>query len=411
MKVLMLFHSALYPPVSGLIKRNFHLFLEAANRHDVSVIMQGDQDEELFRSRCGHLCREVVCIRANQSALRGRVLALYYLLTGRSEARRLYTRQMQHAIDAMLAREQFDVVHLSTPFMRYYRIPEGTTVVCDTHNVEYDNIYRAYREAHSVLRRLYFYLVYRAIRRDELRNLGQSDTIMTTSERDASLFRRDLAEKQFVVVPNGVDDENFAPQAVELIPNSIVFTGLMEYYPNEQGMVYFMESVFPLILKQVPDARIAIVGARPSARVKQWASTQVEVTGYVDDVRPYLARAQVVIIPLWIGGGTRLKALEAVAMKKSIVSTSVGCEGIGFTNGKDIMIADTPEAFATAVIRLFRDAGLRESLAEEAYTNLLPAYRWSAVGGKLDEAYRLAKFTRGVKQDDDELCLDEERNG
>ena len=390
MKVLMLFHSALYPPVSGVIKRNLHMFQEAASRHEVSIIVQGEQDEQAFREHFGHLFREMVCIPVKRSVLRARLQTIFYLLTGRSEARRLYLRKTQHVLDDMLARDHYDLVHLSTPFMFYYRFPEGTTIVCDTHNVEYDNIQRMYREAHSLFRRFFFLLIYRAIRRDEIRNLRKSNVIMATSERDASMFRKDLPEKSFVVVPNGVDDKNFSPWCQSTIPDSMVFTGLMEYYPNEQGVLYFMEKVFPLILLQVPSATISIVGAQPSIRVTRWASSKVEVTGYVEDVRPYLARAQVVIIPLWIGGGTRLKALEAVAMKKSIVSTSIGCEGISFTHGKDILIADTPETFAAAVVRLFRDPRLRESLAESAFANLLPSYRWEAIGEKLDEAYQLA---------------------
>ena len=390
MKVLMLFHSGLHPAVSGVMKRNFHLFEEAARRHEVSVLVRGAQDEQAFRNKFGYRCKDVVCVQPKQSVLRDRLQTLLYLLTGRSEARRLYMRRVQQALDRMLENDHFDLVHLSTPFMLYYRIPKGTTIVCDTHNVEYDNVQRMYREARGVFRRFFFFLIYRAIRRDEIRNLRRSDVVMATSERDASLFRRDLGDKRLVVVPNGVDAAKFAPQTGETIPDSLVFTGLMEYYPNEQGVLYFLEKVFPLIVDQVPGARVSIVGAKPSVRVTRCASPSVEVTGFVDDIRPYLARAQVAIVPLWIGGGTRLKALEAVAMKKPIVATSVGCEGINFTDGEDILIADDAVAFAKAVVRLFRDPCLRESLAETAYKNLLPSYRWEAIGGKLDEAYRIA---------------------
>ncbi|MGA9119094.1 MAG: glycosyltransferase, partial [Bacteroidota bacterium] len=380
----------LHPPVSGVIKRNHHLFLQAARRHEVSVITLGDQDEDAFRRCFGRLFKESVRIPARRPGWRAKLRSLLLLVTGRSEARHLHMRRMQKAIDRFLRDQRFDLIHLSTPFLFYYRFPKGTTVVCDTHNVEYDNVQRMYREARGVVRRIFFFLVYHTIRRDEIHNLRKSDVIMATSERDATLFRQQLPEKRFVVVPNGVDVDRFMPDPGGIVPHSVVFTGLMEYYPNEHGVLYFMEKVFPLIQREVPDTRVYIVGAKPSPRVTRWASPQVEVTGYVEDVRPYLARAQVAVIPLWIGGGTRLKALEAVAMKKPIVSTSVGCEGITFTNGADVLIADTPESFAAAVVRLFSDAALRNALAEAAYRDLLPRYRWETVGGRLDEAYRLA---------------------
>jgi polysaccharide biosynthesis protein PslH len=393
MKILMVLHSPVYPPESGVMKRNYHLFCEAARRHDVTVIILGAQDRAVFMKACGHLCRKVVFVHMPKSRWLSRVRSLLYLLTWRSEARTLHVKRLQEAIDEVMKEERFDLVHVSTPFLLYHEFPAGTCLVSDAHNVEYDNIQRAYREARSPIRKLFYFLVYLTLRHDEIANIRKCNVLTPTSGRDAGLFRPHIPSTPIVVVPNGVDTEYFAPQDTPVEPKALVFTGLMEYYPNEHGILYFLEKIFPLVLQRLPETRLYIVGANPSARVTVHASRNVVVTGYVNDVRPYIARAEVALIPLLIGGGTRLKALEAIAMKKPIVTTSVGCEGLDLKDGETALFADTPRAFADAVIRLLNDPSLRTSLAQRAWDEVLSQYRWQSVGEKLNCAYTTARAT------------------
>jgi glycosyltransferase involved in cell wall biosynthesis len=167
----------------------------------------------------------------------------------------------------------------------------------------------------------------------------------------------------------------------------MVFTGLMNYYPNSHGITFFLDRIFPLILESVPDARVYIVGANPSRRLRALASVNVAVVGHVKDVRPYIARGEISIIPLLIGGGTRLKVLEAMAMRKPIVSTTLGCEGLDIVDGQSAVFADTPQEFAAAVVRLFSDRGLRERLAAKAYEKASD-YRWESIGTALEGVYQ-----------------------
>jgi polysaccharide biosynthesis protein PslH len=397
----MLFHSVLYPPTSGSIKRNYHLFVEATKRHEVTLLVYAPpSDEATFREKHGEDCREIVFVPRPKSSWRHK-LNFLLLMAGHDKLLHLRSRDLQGEIER-LAREKFDLVFLSSPFFISNRLPAGVPVACDTHNVEYDNAYRAYREARGLRWKIFFSVLYRALRREEISSIRKADLLMVTSARDRDLFRKDLPDLPMAVVPNGVDTAYFAPQRAEVEPRSIVFTGIMEYYPNDHGAVYFLEKIFPLISKEAPDARLYIVGSNPSERVARFASDRVVVTGFVDDVRPYVARAEVVVIPLLIGGGTRLKALEALAMRKPIVTTSIGIEGIDVVNGKSVFIADTPEAFADAVLRLFRDPALGRDLTDEGARVVESTYRWEVIGDRLEEALRLAASAKsGTKEQSD----------
>jgi glycosyltransferase involved in cell wall biosynthesis len=168
----------------------------------------------------------------------------------------------------------------------------------------------------------------------------------------------------------------------------MVFTGNMSFYPNRHGILYFLDEITPLILSKTPDARLFVVGVYPLKELLRRASKEMTVTGFVEDVRPYVARAEVFIIPLLIDGGIRGKALEAMAMKKPIVSTSIGCGGINLKDKGPAFPADTPGYFAKAVLRLLNDEALRTKLGEKAYATVLEEYNWEAQGEKLERVYQ-----------------------
>jgi glycosyltransferase involved in cell wall biosynthesis len=189
------------------------------------------------------------------------------------------------------------------------------------------------------------------------------------------------------VVPTGVDTAYFAEVGGPARPRHMVFTGSMDWLPNEDGMVYFVRDVLPLIRRHEPTATLSIVGRAPTPAIARLASEEgVEVTGRVDDVRPHMAAGAVYIVPLRIGGGTRLKIFEAMAMGKPVVSTTIGAEGLPVTPGADVVIADTAETFADAVVRLFRDDAERRRIGAAAKRLVAERYDWSAVFGHLEEA-------------------------
>ena len=170
----------------------------------------------------------------------------------------------------------------------------------------------------------------------------------------------------------------------------MLFTGLMSYYPNQHGILRFTERVLPLVRARVPYARLRIVGANPSAAVRALASDHVEVTGRVPDVRPAYARADVSVVPLWIGGGTRVKALEAFAMGVPVVSTPLGCEGLDVRDGRSVLIGRTDEELADAIVALMTRPALRSALVAEGLA-VADEYDWRRVGLALEAAFRRAR--------------------
>lgn len=398
MKVLMIFHIAPYPPNFGPSKRNLPFFLEALKRHDVSVLSFGSpQDEKNFRERFGAQCRHIVFVNNKRPRILNLVLRIWYFLRMKSSVRLImYSKKMQAELDALVQREPFDLIHCCTTILGFHDLPKSSALVGDMHNVEYDNFHRAYKQTKNLFLKLYLYLEYRHLKREEVRATRKFDAVITMTERDRQIITRELLHTRVSIIPHGVDAEFFQRPPVAVEPRSMVFIGLMSYYPNHHGILYFLDEVFPLILAKEPKAKLYIVGAWPARRVRRRASENVIVTGWVDDVKPYMAKGEVFIIPLLIGGGMRGKALEAMAMRRPIVTTTLGCEGINLRHEESALFADTPEAFAQSVLRMFDDAALRERLTAKAYQNVIEGYTWDAHGESLDLLYQSLVPTNGA---------------
>jgi glycosyltransferase involved in cell wall biosynthesis len=228
------------------------------------------------------------------------------------------------------------------------------------------------------------------MQRMELRYLQRSDHVLAVSETDANFFERILDPSNISVIPTGVDVEYFRPTPEKEEANALVFTGSMDWLANEDGILYFMREILPRIRQEIPDATLWVVGRRPSKKLIQAASELrgIEVTGTVEDIRPYIAKASVYIVPLLVGGGTRLKIFEAMAMGRAIVSTSIGAEGLPAVSGKHLLLADQPEEFARQVVELLRDTKRRKELGERARSLVEQNYSWQSVGNLLSDVLR-----------------------
>jgi glycosyltransferase involved in cell wall biosynthesis len=391
MKVLMMFPYAPLPPPNDLggMKRNLPFFHQAAKRHAVTVLAYGSPEEEgMFSGAYAAECAAVRFVDRRRPRILNGVEALWLLLTGRSNYRQLYRGSMQKALDDLASRTRFDVIHTCTQMFGYFRFPDGVPVVTDTHEVEYDLAQRTYRNTKNLFWKFFMYLSYRVGRREEIDNCARFDALIATTERDAEIFRRDVPSQRVVVVQNGVDPSFYESPPVPREPGALVFTGMMSFYPNTHGIQWFMDEVLPRVVERVPGVHLYVVGKDPGREILKRASDRVTVTGFVDDVRPYMARGEVFIIPLHIGGGIRGKALEAMAMKLPIVTTTIGCEGIHLKDGYSSLFADTPGEFAGAVATLLEDAGLREWITGNAFETVRRLYDWDAKGEALDELYR-----------------------
>lgn len=258
-------------------------------------------------------------------------------------------------------------------------------VILFEHNVEAAIWERHTRVAANPLKRRYMAEQWRRMRRFEGEECRRVDHVIAVSAEDCRQLEREYGLAEVSEVPTGVDTEFFRPSAtVERAPHEMVFTGSMDWLPNEDGIIWFCEEILPRIRREIPDATLTIVGRSPSRPVLDLAERHdaVEVTGSVPDVRPYMERASVFVVPLRIGGGTRLKVYEAMGMEIPIVSTTIGAEGLPVRDGHDLLLADDPDAFAATVVRLMRKPASGRELARTAAERVRAEFAWREVAAR-----------------------------
>ena len=257
--------------------------------------------------------------------------------------------------------------------------------VLDEHNIEYDIVRRTAGAEASALRRAYSAIEWRKVRREERHAWSHLDGCTLTSVRDQHMLLADEPTARTAVVPNGVDLDFFrpAPASLPRETQTLLFFGAIDYYPNTDAVLFFLNDVLAQLVARYPHLRVCIVGRKPPESILSQQSLGVEVTGVVDDIRPWLDRADVVIVPLRIGGGTRLKILEAMAMGKAMVSTSLGAEGLDVVPERDLLFADDAAAFAAQIGRLLDDPALGRRIGAAARRVVEARYgwgrRWAAV--------------------------------
>ena len=390
MKILHVMPYCPVPAAFGGALRIYHLLRYLVDRHDVSVISYGtEEDLRRMHERFQGKVRNIHMIPSPWTTRFRRLGQLYALGTSRSFLQLLaYRRTMQQLVDRVAGDGCFDVVQTEFPMMASFTRSVDAVKILDAHNVEYENFRKMWVNARSPIRKFHYYREYRTMYDEEIAACRSHDAVFVTSSCDREIFDSDVPEIPKYVIPNGVDCSYFFPSGRQPERNALVFTGMMAYVPNYDGMIHFLDHSFPLIRRHVPDVKIYIVGNRPPLELRRRASGSVIITGYVDDVRPYIERASVYVVPLRMGSGTRLKVLEAMAMKKPIVTTSIGCEGIDVRHGESVFIEDDPHAFAGRVVEILKDPERARVPVERGYELVRLRYEWSAIGNSVGEAYQ-----------------------
>ena len=375
--------------MSGFRTRVFQMLRHLAARHEVVLLTYARQTERPDIEALRRHGIEAHTVPSEwPTGLRKRQLQAASLGAGASYQLRLHRSDaMQRALDWLVANRSFDIVQLETNLMSWLNTRGAGPVVLDEHNIEYELLARTADEEDSPLRRLFNRLECRKVRREERHAWEQADACIFTSEREAAIVRRRLPNQQIAVVPNGVDIEYFHPTAAPPVSESIVFTGLMSYRPNVDGAVWFVEEVLPRIRAARPAVTFTIAGARPPREVLRLAGAGVRVTGALPDMRPVIAEAAVLVAPLRMGSGTRLKVVEGLSMGKAMVSTSLGCEGIAVQDGEHLRIADSPEQFAAAVLHLFDDPAATMRLGAAGRAMVERCYGWDGIVRRLEKSY------------------------
>jgi sugar transferase (PEP-CTERM/EpsH1 system associated) len=357
------------------------------------------------RSRALEYCDDLVIVPWRRAPLRGvsrALAAVGNLFSSLPFALAPYrSAAMTHAIRMRCggSTDRADVVvcDFLTPALNVPEDP-GCPVVLFQHNVEAMIWERRAKVASNPIVRLYMREQWRRMQRVEREQCLRFDHVVAVSPEDAAVFRDRYGVERVSSVPTGVDTEFFRPSGtVSRVPGSIVFTGSMDWMPNEDGMAYFVEEILPLVTRAVPEATLAIVGRNPTARVRALAEgrSDITVTGTVPDVRPYLEAASVVVVPLRIGGGTRIKIYEAMGMERAVVSTTIGAEGLDVVDGEHILLADDPQSFADAVIALLRAPDRAEQIGQQAASHVRAHFGWAAVAEQFADHCVAAASRRG----------------
>lgn len=405
MKILWLNAGLLLPLDKGGKLRTWHVMRHLAERHHVTYLSFAEPSAIANRDGMHQVCSRLETIARTDTAKgtwRFHVDVAKYLLDPAPYAVAKYRSAAYRArVEQLLATERFDTVvcDFLPPIVN---LPDALPCpsVLFTHNVEAE-IWRRHAEHASkpVSRRL-LAQQWRRMLRFERKALARFDLVLAVSDIDRRTFERlypRTLRGPIHVVPTGVDTSFFTPAEGPPQRTHMVFTGSMDWLPNEDGMVYFCREILPRIREVEPDATLSIIGRSPTPTVRRLAAEHnVEVTGRVDDVRPHVGRGAVYVVPLRIGGGTRLKIFEAMAMGRAVVSTTVGAEGLPVTSGRDVMIADDPVRFAEAVVHLMRDAAARQAIEAAARRLVVERYDWSAVAMDFEEALLRAAAERAA---------------
>jgi sugar transferase (PEP-CTERM/EpsH1 system associated) len=408
MNLLFLTPQLPYPPRQGAAIRNYNFIAQLTRRHTIDLLTFLAPGEQLSADNPLHRqLRRVMTLRQplRTTTQRVRDSALTALP---DMGLRLATGQMHQLVEVWTRESDYDVVQIEgiemAPYLASISRQRGDVrpmAVFDDHNCEY---LLQKRNALTDLRRwrrwpaaAYSLVQWQKLWRYERAVCRQADAVVAVSSADKAALTRLDARLRVAVVSNGIDltkyafsdKENSAPASAGQ-QKTLIFVGKMDYRPNIDAALWFGEQVLPLVTARIPDARFQIVGMNPHPRLDKLRNNPaIEITGAVDDVQPLIHAAAVYVIPLRIGGGTRFKALEAMACGAPVVSTSLGVEGIGVSHGSELLMADTPQSFADAVLTLLEPGNrlLRQALAVNARHFVERRYGWDRIVPRLDEIY------------------------
>jgi sugar transferase (PEP-CTERM/EpsH1 system associated) len=403
MKILWLNANLLLPLDKGGKLRTWHVMRHLAAHHDITYLSFADPSQtDADRDGMRDVCSRLLTVPRTDPA---------------KGTWRFYTDAARHVVDPVpYAVGKYRSAEYRTHVERLLQTERFDTIVCDflvplvnmpdrlpcpgilfTHNVEAEIWRRHAENASNPFSRRLLSQQWSRMLRFEGDALARFDLVLAVSDADRQTFDRlypGRARTPVHVVQTGVDTAYFTPSAASADRAHLVFSGSMDWLPNEDAMLFFCREILPRIRQAEPGATLSIIGRAPTPAVRKLADDHgVEVTGRVEDVRPHVARGMVYIVPIRIGGGTRLKIFEAMSMAKAVVSTTIGAEGLPVTDGQDVVIADDPVSFANAVVRLIREDDARRDIEQAARHLMVSRYDWSAVAQDFEDALARASDT------------------
>ena len=395
MRILWLKTELLHPVDKGGKIRTYNMLKELKRDHFIVYMSLDDGSaDSAAREQAYEYCHDLVCVpyQQREKFSSGFYAELLLNLASRFPyaIKKYESASMRSEISERVNRSDFFDVVICDFLAPAINVPRDLS--CPTilfqHNVEAMIWKRHFEVQKNQLKKIYLRQQWRKMERFEREMCRRFDTVIAVSKDDCEQMRKEYGVDNVFEVPTGVDTDFFTPSGKETVdPRNVVFTGSMDWLPNEDAIRYYTDQILPLIRRSLPDVTLTVVGRNPYPGLLELSQKDrsIIVTGRVDDVRPYMERAAAYVVPLRIGGGTRLKIYEGMAMKKAIVSTSVGAEGLPVTDGKEIFIADTPEDFAAAVVNLLTSPSFAKEVGQQARRTVVEKFGWSGVAKSFAE--------------------------
>jgi polysaccharide biosynthesis protein PslH len=412
MRVLWASHIIPYPPKSGLHLRCYHLLRGVAAMHEVDLIAfvqepwlkifypSREAGLEDCRRELARFCRSVRFLPIDslerpggkwRTALEGMVCPSSYTI------RRLQSGAARRAFadvarDATYALAHFDTLGLA-PFRSLFA---GVPATLGHHNIESHMLLRRAAGERNAFKRLYFLQEGTRVRRYEARVARSFAAHITCSDLDCERLRAVNSRANAIAIPNGVDVDYFSPSGSESATPSLIFVGSLNWYPNVDAVLFLLREIWPAVKRAVPHLRLDIVGSAPPPAIRDLAAGLQDVTvhGFVDDVRPLMEAATLYVCPIRDGGGTKLKLLDAFAMRKCVIAHPIACEGIDVVPGQHVHLADSAASFAHSVQRLLQQPGEREAMGRAARQLVVERYAFSQIGRRLCDVLELVAVER-----------------
>jgi polysaccharide biosynthesis protein PslH len=385
MKILFLAHRIPYPPDKGDKTRAFHIIKRLSEKHAIYLVsLYDDKNDSRYIPGIGKYCEESHIFYLNPFT--AKIRGLSYLLENRpASLGYFYLKKVKDKVRELLSAEKFDAIFVYSSSMgQYVDGVKGIKKIIDF--VDCDS---AKWKQYGRFKRFPSGLLYSRegalLRKWEMHAAREFDRSIVSTQPEKQEFSVFMAAQDFTVMPNGVDTEHFTPGETSQ-PEKLVFTGDMGYFANIDGVIYFCREILPLIRRSVPGVEFYIAGRNPSKEVIQLGETEgVFVTGFVEDIRVHLKSASAAVVPLRIAQGVQNKILEAMASGLPVISTSKALSGLDARDGREILVADTPDTFASTVVRLLEDSALRKEIGTAARRHVQDHHSWQNNLSVLDD--------------------------
>lgn len=394
MNVLIVDEELPYPLDTGKRLRTYNLIRRLQENHVITYVCYGDEDSLLPD------CPNIRVIPVKSPLHEQKKVSFYLdLLKNISSPNpyivdRHYSYQMMSTVEKLVSTKPFDLIHCEwTPYTANIgNVLKKIPSVLSTHNVESQVWHHYFTSEHNFLKKQYILMQWQKIHRYEKFASQLYDQVTVVSESDRNVFCNSYFCSNVSVVPNGVDEKFYTPLHRPKKPFSMLFTGSMDWRPNQEAVKFFLESIFPRIKKRLPEATFMVVGRKPPSWLNDVAARVhgVNIIGAVNDLRPYLAENVMYVVPLRGGGGSRPDVLAALSMEMIVLSTSVGAQGLEVKDGTHVVLRDEPTAFAETAIELLTTPVNFRNLGRAGRRLVYDKYTWDQIAFKMEDVWRNA---------------------